>query len=335
MPFFAYLAFTAPHFPLQAPPEAIAKYRGRYDAGYEALRERRLKRQRELGLLDASVVPHRLVDAPRWDALSPEEKQVSARDMEIYAAMVDRLDHAVGRVIATLKETGELDNTVILFLSDNGAEGQQVLDTPIEALRQMARASLGDIEGMGSAKTYLSYGNGWAQAATAPAWRQKAYATEGGTRSVAFLAGPVVRRRGTIAKAYVHVTDVVPTFLDIAGLRQEPGRFDGRAVQPIDGLSWSAFLKNGAAIYPADRPVGNELFGSRSLRHGDWKITDISDGRWRLFNIAADPGETQDLSEEEPTRKAALLKAWDDYAKSVGVILPDPPMHSNPPKDTE
>jgi arylsulfatase len=335
MPFFAYLAFTAPHFPLQAPPEAIAKYRTRYDAGYEVLRERRLKRQRELGLVDASVVPHRLVDTPRWDALSDEERRVSARNMEIYAEMVDRLDQAVGRVIATLRETGELDNTVILFLSDNGAEGQQVLDTPIEALRQIARASLGDIEGMGSARTYLSYGNGWAQAATAPSWRQKAYATEGGTRSVAFIWGPVVRKPGAIARAYMHVTDVVPTFLDIAGVPLEPGRFDGRAVQPIDGLSWSAFLKRGAAIYPAERAVGNELFGSRSLRRGDWKLTDISDGRWRLFDIAADPGETRDLSQEEPARKAALLKAWEDYAKSVGVVLPDPPMHSNPPQESE
>jgi arylsulfatase len=325
MPFFAYLAFTAPHAPLQAPPAAIATYKGRYDAGYEVLRAERLKRQRELGLLNGAVEPHRMVDAVPWDSLSAEQKRISARKMEIYAAMVDRLDQAVGRVIAALRETGELDNTVIFFLSDNGAESR---DVPIP------NAPRDDLATMGSAKTYVNYGAGWAQAGTAPSWRFKTFATEGGIRTPAFVTGRVVKRRG-IDRNYVHVADVVPTILDIAQVPVEPGRFDGRAVQPIDGISWSGMLRTGARVYPADRAIGSELFGSRSLRQGDWKIVDIGDKRWRLFDVASDPGETRDLSEQEPARKAALLKAWDAYAKSVGVVLPDPPLQPNPPRERE
>jgi arylsulfatase A-like enzyme len=112
-----------------------------------------------------------------------------------------------------------------------------------------------------------------------------------------------------------------------------PRRFAGRAVQPLDGLSWRGLLANGAAVYSASQAVGTELFGSRSLRRGDWKIADISDGVWHLFNVARDPGETRDLSAQEPARKAALIKAWDAYAQNVGVVLPNPPAHPNPPRD--
>lgn len=334
-PFFAYLAFTAPHFPLQAPPETIAKYKGRYDAGYEALREQRLACQRELGLIDASVQPHPLVDAPKWESLTPEQRRTDAREMEIYAAMVDRLDQAVGRVVAALKETGEYDNTVILFLSDNGAEGMDLTDATVAGLDKVAKAGANDYDSLGTARSYVSYGRGWAQAATAPSYRFKSYATEGGTRTVAFLSGPVVRQAGAISGAYAHVTDVTPTFLDLAGVTVAPGRFAGRKVQPIDGLSWREFLKTGAPVYPASKPVGNELFGSRSIRQGDWKIVDIADGRWRLYNIARDPGETRDLSDAEPARKAALIREWDAYAARVGAVLPAPPIRPNPPRNAE
>lgn len=326
-PFFAYLAFTAPHAPLQALPEDIAKYKGRYDDGYEALRERRLKRQVELGLLDPKVAAHRPVDSVPWASLSAEEKAASSRKMEIYAAMVDRLDKAVGQVVAALRETGELDNTVIFFLSDNGAEPR---DPPAKP-----GSPAPDLAVMGTAESYVNYGAGWALASTAPAWRFKTFATEGGIRSVAFVSGPVIRKPGAIGATYTNVADIVPTVLDIAGVSAEPGRFAGRAVQPIDGLSWTRFLRQGAAVYPADRPIGTELFGSRALRRGDWKITDISDGRWRLFNVIADPGETVDLSDKEPARKAELLKAWDAYEKSVGVVIPNPPQHPNAPRDLE
>lgn len=328
-PFFAYLAFTAPHAPLQAPAETIAKYRGRYDAGYDALRQQRIERQSALGLLDPAVAPHRPVDTVPWASLSPQEQRLSARKMEVYAAMVDRLDQAVGRVIAALKETGEYDDTVIVFLSDNGAESRDVPP------RSGPNPADSDLAQMGGPKSSINYGAGWAQAATGPSWRFKTFATEGGIRTPAIVAGPGVARPGTIAAAYTNVRDVVPTLLDLAGVRITPGRFAGRAVPPIDGLSWRGLLARGSRVYPAGKAVGTELFGSRSLRQGDWKLTDIGDGRWRLFDLARDPGEVNDLSAQEPARKARLVVAWDAYAREVKVVLPNPRLQPNPPRDVE
>lgn len=325
-PFFGYLAFTAPHAPLQAPPEAIAKYKGKYDAGYEVLRQQRMKRQRELGLLDPAVKPHHLVDTVPWDSLSPEEKRISARKMEIYAGMVDRLDEAFGRVLGELRAEGELDNTVIVFLSDNGAEARDPPPNP--------RTPAGTYEEMGGPNTYVNYGAGWAQAATAPSWRFKSFATEGGLHTPAFVTGPGIANPGSISRAYLNVLDVVPTVLDLAHVPREPGTFAGRKIQPTDGLSWQALLAGKAAtVYPADKRIGTELFGSRSVRKGDWKITDISDAVWHLFNVAEDPGETRDLSQQEPEKFAEMLAEWEAYASDVGAIIPDPPNHPNPPRD--
>lgn len=333
-PFFAYLSFTAPHFPLQAPPATIAKYKGRYDAGYEALRDQRLKRQKALDLIDASVKAHAFNGVTPWNELSAQEKAVSSRKMEVYAAMVDQLDQAMGRVVAELKRTGEYDNTVILFLSDNGAEGMDLANAALPIIRSLPREGA-TIDDIGKANSYVGYGPGWAEAATAPSWRFKSFASEGGTRTVAFLAGPAVRRKGTIDGAYTHVTDVVPTVLSLAGVTADPDSFNGRKVQPIDGLSWANHLQTGAPVYAPDKAVGNELFGSRSIRQGDWKITDIGHRRWRLANIAKDPGETQDLAAQEPARLAALVKEWDAYAARVGVILGDPPLRGTDPEPTE
>jgi arylsulfatase len=322
-PFFAYLAFTAPHFPLQAPAETVAKYKGRYDGGYDALRETRLRRQVALGLLDAKVVPHDIDLAPLWNSLTSEQKAREARRMEVYAAMIDRLDQNVGRVIRTLKETGEYDNTVILFLSDNGAEGS-ILSAPEMGLLNVVYAAADNrLDNIGKPTSYEYLGPGWAEAATAPSWRVKAFESEGGTRVVAFLTGPGVRKG--ISGTYTNVMDVVPTFLQLAHVDQPGTSFAGRAVKPIRGVSWANWLGDKASeVYTADKPVGDELFGGRALRQGDWKITDIGDGKWRLFDVAADPGETRDLSGSQPAKEAALAKAWDAYAAQLAIVIPDP-----------
>jgi arylsulfatase A-like enzyme len=322
-PFFAYLAFTAPHFPLQAPPETIAKYKGRYDAGYDALREQRLKRQVELNLLDPTVAAHDPDLAPRWNALTPAEKAHEARRMEVYAAMVDRMDEALGRVIRTLKETGEYDNTVILFLADNGAEGSNLDEPNMSMLNAVHARADNKVESIGGATSYESVGPGWATAATAPSWRVKAYPTEGGTRVVSFLTGPGVKTG--VGRAYTNVADVVPTLLDLAHVPAPGSEFQGRPVRPIRGRSWAGWLQGQATqVYGSGDAVGEELFGGRSLRQGDWKIVDNGDGNWQLFDLAADPGEIIDLSAREPARKARLIAAWDAYARQVGVVLPEP-----------
>jgi arylsulfatase len=322
-PFFAYLAFTAPHFPLQAPPAVIAKYKGRYNDGFDALRTRRLKRQVELGLLDPSVIPHDPDLAPGWDALKPAEKAREAKRMEVYAAMVDQMDRAVGRVIQSLKDSGEYENTVVLFLADNGAEGSNLDEPSMGMLNAVHARADNRVENIGHATSYESVGPGWATAATAPAWRVKAYTTEGGTRAVSFLSGPGIPRG--IAGTYTHVADVVPTFLDLARLPAPRPTFEGRSVQLVRGKSWGPWLQGKSAqVYGASDPVGEELFGGRALRRGDWKITDAGDRTWRLFNIARDPGETVDQSASHAEEQAQLVAAWDEYARQVGVILPEP-----------
>lgn len=324
-PFFAYLAFTAPHWPLQAPPETIAKYRGRYDSGYDVLRAERLKKQKALGLAPKDAAQHAPENARPWADLSAEEKAHASRAMEIYAAMVDRMDQNVGRVIDALKASGDYDNTIILFLADNGAEGIDLVHARNPRFRARAEAADNSLDNLGTASSYISYGPGWAQAATTPSWLYKAFATEGGTRTTAFLSGPVVRHPGTIAHPYLNVMDVTPTILDLAGIPAPRREFQGRKVQPIMGTSWARWLEGKADhVHAPDESIGTELFGSRALRRGDWKITDPGDGLWRLFNIAADPGETDDLSAREPARKAELEKEWEAYAQSVGVVLPQP-----------
>lgn len=324
-PFFAYLAFTAPHWPLQAPAADIARYRGRYDEGFEVLRAHRLARQAELGLTTGDVLPHS-VRLPQggWDSLTAEQQRQASRDMEIYAAMVDRLDRNVGRVIDQLRASGELDNTIILFFADNGAEALDGETTGAQMLGRYLATADNSYDNRGGPTSYVTYGPGWAQAATAPSWLHKGYATEGGTRTVAFITGPGISGEGRIANAFLSVADVAPTLLDFAGIPVTSNRFNGRSVRPITGRSWLPWLAGRAdRVYGDDEGFGTELFGSRAWRQGDWKIADIGDGRWRLFNIARDPGETQDLSLREPERRVALIAAWDEYARRAGVILPD------------
>lgn len=322
-PFFAYLAFSAPHWPLQAPAKVIAKYKGRYDAGYDALREQRLKRQVALGLLDRKVAAHNADLAPIWNGLSAADKANQAKRMEVYAAMVDEMDQAIGRVIQTLKATGQYDNTVILFLADNGAEGARLDEPSMNMVNAVYAKADNRTENVGAATSYEALGPGWATAATAPSWRVKGYATEGGTRSVAFVAGPGIAPG--VGAGYTNVADVTPTFLELAQVAAPKASPNGKPLRPIRGKSWAGWLQGGAAqVYSPDAAIGEELFGGRNLRQGDWKITDLGDGNWRLFNVAADPGETKDLSATEPARKAQLEKAWQDYASQVGVVLPEP-----------
>ncbi|WP_022683511.1 arylsulfatase [Sphingobium bisphenolivorans] len=338
-PFFAYLPYSTPHWPIQAPAEVIAKYKGRYDAGYEALREARLKRQKELGLVPADLTPHELVDVKPWASLTPQEKAVEARKMEVYAAMVDRMDENVGRVVATLKRLGKYDDTVIIFLADNGPEGNAI-DAPHQAaLKPEGAAKLGidnSLGNIGAATSYLGYGPGWAQANSSPSWLVKGYPTEGGTRVTAFAAGPHIAG-GRIASAFLSVTDVAPTLLDLAGQTQ-PASFAGRPILPFQGHSLVPVLSGSqGAVRQSSEPVGTELFYRRALRKGDWKAVylpasgsayprkSVGNGTWQLFNVAKDPAETHDLAPSEPVKLRELIADWDSYAREKGVVLPAAP----------
>lgn len=336
-PFFAYLTFTTPHWPMQAPAETIAKYKGRYDAGYEVLRAQRLERQKKLGLVALDQQPHALDGVKPWDSLTAEQKAFEARKMEVYAAMVDRMDQNVGRVVAELKRTGQYDNTVIVFLSDNGPEGSEI-DAPFQVRGVPDGAKkLGidnRLENIGNATSYVGYGAGWAQANSTPSWLVKGYPTEGGTRVSAFASGKdVVGNR--IARGYLSVTDIAPTLLDLAGLTQ-PTTYKGRAILPFEGHSLVPVLAEKASeVRSPEEPIGTELFYRRALRKGDWKAVylpksgsayprdGVGEGKWQLFNLATDPAETTDLAASHAAKLAELVADWDRYAAQKGVALPE------------
>ncbi len=332
-PFFAYLTFTGPHWPMQAPPEDIARYKGRYDAGYDVLKAQRLARQKELGLVPQDAVAHAHELAKPWDSLTPEEKALESRKMEIYAAMVDRLDQNVGRVITELKRSGRYDNTTIIFLADNGPEGNLITGPKGGNFNQLLKID-NSLSNLGKANSYVGYGPGWAEANAVPSRLVKSYPTEGGIRTTAFASGAGVQG-GRINTANLSVTDIAPTLLQLAGLTQ-PASFNGHPILPHEGHGWSQLLAGKTdTVRSPEEALGYELFYRRGLRKGDWKIvylpaagadaavylkSGVGDNQWRLYNLARDPGETTDLSASEPAKLKELLADWDSYAKAKQVI---------------
>jgi arylsulfatase A-like enzyme len=334
-PFFAYMALTQPHWPLQAPAQTIAKYKGRYDAGPEVLRSARLERQKALGLVRADVRAHPVMGAKAWDSLSPEQRAIEARRMEIYAAMVDEMDQSVGRVLEALRKRGQLDNTIVVFMSDNGPHArpeERPNVRPHRAPSPQDFAALkidNSLENLGAATSYTAYGPVWAQAGSAPSRLFKGLTTQGGIRTTALVAGPGVVG-GRTSPAFLHVTDIAPTVLDLAGAEGQ-AVLKTRKGPPFEGRSWAKLLRAEATdVRGPDEVMGWELFFGRAVRQGDWKATyvvmpgagGVTAARWELFNLRDDPGETQDLAQREPQRLQALVKSWEAYAHRNGVVLP-------------
>lgn len=325
-PFFAYLAYTAPHWPLQAPDESIARFKGEYDAGYEALYASRFARMKELGLVEADAEP---IDdtrfRPRWGELSAEDQRFEARRMEIYAAMVSDLDHYVGEIVAYLKQIGELDDTFILFMSDNGAESaRRDLVPPIS--EHIGKEYDHSLENLGRGNTYVMYGANWAHVSGTPYFRNKATAFEGGVRVPAFAHFPSMVPRGTRSDGVGTVMDLLPTFLALAGAEPPGTTYRGMPVLPVKGVSLLPMLTGEAAeVHAADTVFGWELLGQRSVRQGDWKIVwdqrlPAEQRRWQLFHLAEDRSEQHDLSESNPDQLARMVALWDRYQAENGVI---------------
>lgn len=336
-PFFAYLAFTAPHWPLQAPADSIEKYAGRYDDGYDALQSARFKRMKKLGILPQGMeLTPRYHGETAWEALSEEQKQIEARKMVIYAAMVDDLDRYVGAVIDNLKSSGDFDNTFIFFMSDNGPEGAH-LDIGWDTLGEwVSECCDNSLENMGQADSYLWYGPNWARAGVPPFRMFKGFTAEGGIRSPAIALYPKAVPGGEIKGAMMTVMDVLPTLLDVAGIKH-PRTFQGREVLPLRGASMVPVLTGASeAVHDEDYVMGWELFGHRAIRQGDWKIVwdaskypyvprdfQITGDNWRLYNIAKDPSERVDLARQYPERLQSLITHWEEYVRETGIVLPD------------
>jgi arylsulfatase A-like enzyme len=325
-PFFAYLAYTAPHWPLQAPKESIAKFKGWYDEGYEALYAKRLARQKELGLVPVDAKP--IDDSrfkPRWKTLSPEEKKIESRRMEIYAAMVSDLDTYVGKVIDHLRQIGEFDNTFIMFMSDNGAEpDRRDLKEPISKF--VGKEYDHSLDNLGSATSYVMYGPNWASAGATPFNRHKFTAFEGGVHVPAFVHYPRKVARGARSNAMGTVMDLLPTFLEIAGTRHPGASYRGQPVLPPRGVSLLPVLYGKAqTVHPQDEVFGWELFGQRSVRQDNWKLVwdqaaPAAERRWSLHDLRTDPTEQNDLSASNPAQLQRMLQLWERYDQETGVI---------------
>ncbi|PSJ44941.1 arylsulfatase [Zobellella endophytica] len=322
-PFLGILSYTAPHWPLHAPDEWLDRYVGRYDEGYEAIRAERLKRMQELGLLPAEIEANTPMAGglPAWDELTEDQRKMEARAMEIYAAMVDNMDHHIGRLIDYLDQRGELDNTFILFISDNGADGNTPLDLP--GNREWIAANFDNSwDNLGKKGSYIDYGAQWAQVGSTPFPYFKGMTSQGGIAVPAIVRYPgAVTQPGKISSEVAHVMDVMPTLLELAGAEHPGNTYKGKKIHPMEGLSFLPALRDEAL---PKRAIGWELFGRRALRSGDWKLVWMTKpygaGEWQLYNLAKDPAEKQDLSRQEPEKLAELLKEWEAYVKRNNVL---------------
>jgi arylsulfatase A-like enzyme len=327
-PFFGYLAYTAPHWPLQAPAETIRKYQGRYDKGWEAIQQERLAKMIKLGLIPASTSISAIhPKGPTWSGLKPEQRRTEARKMEIYAAMVDRLDQQIGEMIDYLKKSGQYENTVIVFMSDNGPEGAPLSDLPM--FKSWMDSFDNSYANMGAKGSYVFYETRWAQVSATPFRLYKGMSSEGGVHVPAFVTFGPMKARGRNSSV-TSVMDIAPTLLDLAGVQQPGDRYANREILPMQGRSWVPVMTRKAhAVRSSNEGIGFELFNKMGYRQGKWKAINLEQpfgsGSWELYNLKADPGETRNLAAKYPDRIAQMARAWDAHALQNGVVLGSTP----------
>ena len=323
-PFYAYLAFQANHIPVQAPREFIDKYRGVYKDGWTALRKARRDRAAALGLVPRDAPMVTMPTTTDWDALSPEQKQYEVRRMEVYAGMADAMDHHVGRLVAYLKESGQYDNTVFVFLSDNGSEASDPYAITSARL-WLATEYTNDLEKLGDKGAYGTIGPSWASASASPLSTYKFYSGEGGVRTPLIVSGVPGMRSDAVYPKFAHVKDIAPTLLDLAGVQHPGTQYKGQSVEAMTGRSLMPVLKStDVRAHPVDEPVGYELSGNMAVYRGDLKLTrnmaPVGDGQWHLYDIVKDPGETQDLQSSQPDAFQRMRADYDAYAQANGVL---------------
>ena len=333
-PFFAYVAHQAPHDPYHLPREWRSRHVGAYDKGWDAVRQERLERQIELGIVPAGTeIAERMWFVPDPIVLAPATRALLGKKMELYAGMVENLDFHVGRLIDHLKKIGEYENTIFIVFGDNGAEGadlfKMIAGSPgsRDYLFAAINWSQTHPNAWGDPGSYVGYGPMWAQVSMTPFSQYKGWMGEGGIRNALVVSGPNVKRpKGSINRGLMHVADIVPTLLEVAGASY-PKTHEGRELPPLFGRSWNRVLA-GEAESPrtGDDYLAWEVFGNRAVRQGDWKIRwqhkPYGKSDWELFNVAADPAERKDLAAARPDKLKALLALWDGYARANNVILP-------------
>lgn len=314
-PFFVYLAYNAPHFPLHAKPEDLQKYRGAYQDGWQQIRRQRYERLVELGILKDSwqLSPS---DVPEWDSLTDAQRKDMSFKMALFAAIVDRLDQNVGRVIRHLEQLGELDNTLLIFVSDNGG----TKETGIFGIKGETNTIENYEAWRRKGGWTSSYGRGWANLSNTPFRRYKRENHEGGVSAPFIVHWPDgIKARGELRHQPAHLIDLMPTFVDVAGA-EYPEEYQGEQIQPMQGIS---LVPTFAADTTEPRTLYWEHEGNRAIREGEWKLVGLRNQPWELYNIATDRSELYNLSETEPAKFSELKQKWEVWAEKVGVLTPE------------
>ncbi len=351
-PFLLYLPVQTPHWPVQAPDEYLERYRGVYDAGYATIRDARIAKQKALGLIPQDFkpnpgsptgtpsygIPGPIIHRP-WELLTPLERQQEARNMEVFAGMVENLDHNVGRLLSHLKRIGRYDNTLVVFLSDNGADGNGYPTPPSGFLDN-------SLENYGRQGSFLYHSVGWGEVGSAPFRTFKGFTSEGGISSPTLVKLPRERNGSRQVHALASSLDLAPTILELAGVGDPGAQYQGREVAPLEGRSLLPLLRGEApSAHASDAVFAGEVYNHRYVRRGPWKITRtdalpfagglLANQDWQLFNVDQDRGETTVLARRgvgtlalpTPTDEYSeildgLLADWDAYVERVGVALP-------------
>lgn len=312
-PFFLYLAHTAPHWPLVALPQDIAKYKGRYDKGWEQIRQERFQRQKELGIVSTETQPS-IVDEDiyDWSRLSFDQRQLWAKKMEVFAAMVDRLDQTIGRLLKKLEENDQLDNTLIVFLSDNGAPAEDLV-----RWYKGARLNSGPV---GTTGSYESQSKNWSYASNTPYKAFKDYTYEGGINSPFIAWYPSKIKGNKIKKGVGHIIDLAPTFYDLAGASY-PESFEGKKTNALTGKSLLPVLFEAQDTVQRSDGLFWERAGNRAARIGKWKLVSTYPSyKWELYNLEADPTERNDIAAKHHNVVSRLSTAYFQWAKQNDVV---------------
>ncbi|TPV35407.1 arylsulfatase [Paucihalobacter ruber] len=326
-PFFAFAAYTSPHWPLQVDEKYWKKYSGLYNDGYEKLRERRLNSLKKAGIIPQNAILPQLHEQIKpWDSLSEVEKMKEARKMELYAGMVDNLDDNIGRLITYLKEIGEFENTLFVFISDNGAAHRDFINA--ENYSSLREYYNDDYENMGKENSYISYGPQWAEAGSAPFRYFKDYATEGGINTTMIISGAKVTRKNNIHTGFLSLLDLAPTFYDISGATY-PEKYQDKEIYPLRGRSLLPYISGKTdVIHAPDYVFALEHYGNAMLRKGNWKITNFKRPfeleNFALYNLSNDIGEQIDLKNTQKEKYEELLMEWAKFSEEVKIQIPAP-----------
>lgn len=317
-PFFAYLAFTAVHYPHQAPKALTEKYLPNYQEGWNIIKSKRYARLVQLGLMPPGLEAMQLPTVEQWSKLSNSEQAYRTKQMAVYAGMVKRMDENIDRLLTYLKQANLFDNTVIMFMSDNGADNNEIEKIFPDYINNNFAT---DIETLGEKGSYTNYGPSWANVSMTPLSWYKGSASEGGMRSPLIVHYPKAIKAGKVIHDFSYITDIVPTILDFAGMSD---KVDASKVSIMGRSQLPILTGQSDTIYTDEETIGYELAGSAALFKGDYKLVrnypPFGDKQWQLFNIKLDPVESNDLSHKKPQLMQQMLAAYQDYKTTVKMI---------------